>query len=375
MAFNPSIPNSYDLSLEDTKIRDRYFKEYIGLTNLSGFMGETDNSPIHLAELNTGAGASYVFSLLAELDDEGYVGEFEQLQGNERDVNVYAQTVTTHRTRNAVKLQSPDIVRQRSPLKIYEALQPLVIRKQRRKLVRDILDAMTTGIYADNTSTTVTPSEHRVVYGEFGYDATANSIKTQCDKFSGATADKSGLSVDHIRKLQRYARMGGTTINQETPVTPVELKTRKGFAWENYILLIDPESYISLVKDPEWNQYQTSARSYVEDLPNGIDGARYKGQVEGVMIYECHELANYRIKSTSTSGTGTAGWNLLLGGNALGLVWSSRPQIITQHWDYDENIGIGIKEYRGQQALMFPSKKDKAKNIETGIIHSFTQIK
>ncbi len=372
MSFNPSLPNHYDIGLEDTKLRDQFFKEYIGLTNLSGFMGNSDTSAIHLAELQTGAGASYVFSLLRELELGYSVGEFEQLQGNEQDINIYAQTVTTKRERNAVKLQSPDIVRQRSPLKIYEALQPAILRLQRRKLVDDILREMTVKLY-NSASGGDGPLIDRVLFGGKSYQA---SIYAGCNAMNAASFEvdshtKDGLSVEHIRKLHRYARMGGTTVNRETPLTPVQLKTRKGFPVENYMYLIDPESYSSLAKDPAWAVYFDSARKQVEDMPNGLDGARYRGQIEGVMIYECHELANFRV---NTSNSKVAAWNLLLGGNALGLVWSSRPQIITETWDYQDNIGVGVKEYRGQAALKFPSRQNPTVTIETGIIHSFVRI-
>ncbi|WP_011178442.1 phage capsid family protein [Caedibacter taeniospiralis] len=372
MAFSPSLPNHYDITLEDRKIADQFFKEYVGLTNLSAFMGVSDSSAIHLAELDTGAGASYTFSLLRELELGHDVKEFEQLQGNEQDLNIFSQTVVTTRERNALKLQAPDIVRQRSPLKIYEAMQPAILRLQRKKLVRDILKAMTVDLYnsANGGNGAITD---RVVFGGKGYQ---NSIYAGCDAMNTANFQvdshtKDGLSVDHIRKLHRYARMGGTNINRETPLTPVELTTRKGFPVENYIYLIDPESYSSLAKDPAWSIYYDSARRQTEDMPNGLDGARYRGQVEGVMVYECHELAEFRVNSADNK---VAAWNLLLGGNAVGLVWSSRPQIITQTWDYQDNIGIGVKEYRGQAALKFPSKIDPRVDAEAGIIHSFVRI-
>ncbi|WP_440682137.1 phage capsid family protein [Cysteiniphilum halobium] len=372
MSFNPSLPNQYDIGLEDTKIRDQFFKEYIGLTNLSGFMGKADTSPIHIAELQTGAGASYVFSLLRELESGYRVGEFEQLQGNEQDINIFSQTVTTKRERNAVKLQSPDIVRQRSPLKIYEELRPAILRLNRRDLVDDLMREMTVNLYNSADGGTG-PLIDRVIYGGKGYQ---NTVYAGCNAMNAGTFTtdshtKDGLSVEHIRKLHRYARMGGTTVKRETPLTPPYLKTRKGFPVENYIYLIDPESYSSLVKDPAWSVYHDSARKQSEDLPNGLDGARYRGQIEGVMIYECHELAEYRV---NTSNNKVAAWNLLLGGNALGLVWSSRPQIITETWDYQDNIGVGVKEYRGQAALKFPSRQNPAVDIEAGIIHSFVRI-
>jgi hypothetical protein len=99
-----------------------------------------------------------------------------------------------------------------------------------------------------------------------------------------------------------------------------------------------------------------------------LSGARYRGTIEGVMIYECPELARYRVTNTQT-----AAWNLFLGAQAFGLCWSKRPWFEMEQRDFNLNVAMAACEIRGQKAMMFPSFQNTANLVERGIIHSFVR--
>ena len=99
-------------------------------------------------------------------------------------------------------------------------------------------------------------------------------------------------------------------------------------------------------------------------------GSRYRGMIEGVLIYEVPELAPYRI----TNNAITAAWNLFCGGQAFGLCWAQRPWFTTETKDYGVIASMAVSEIRGQKSWVFQSKQDPLKKVERGYINSFTRI-
>ena len=185
----------------------------------------------------------------------------------------------------------------------------------------------------------------------------------------GATAATNGLSVAHLRLLKTYAIRGGASLEMESRIKPIQLKDKRGFPEELYIYLMDTPSYISLANDPGWTQFVYRGVVQNDNQPEGISGARYRGMVEGVMIYECPELNRYAI----TSGGFTSSWNLFLGAQAFGLCWAMRPWFEMESRDFNLNAAMAVCEIRGQKAFVFPSFQNTAVNVERGIIHSFVR--
>lgn len=377
---NPSLPNQYAAGLEDREILKKFFKEYIAWTPLSAFMGDSEESPIVLRDLETGKGDLVTFSLMRELELGNEVGEFERASGKEQNLRFYQQTIPTKYSREPVGLNSPDIVKQRTPLSIFEQYRPSLLRLLRQKLVYELMDSMTWDLYDPATQI---PSIHRSLFGTWGGRNAEKNIAAACDEASGTTNlanfannpyTLNGMSASHIYQLGRIAKMGGSSgYKTENLIRPANLKTVRGFPEEQYILLIDPMTYDSLRQDPDWIKYHVSARNLGDDMPNGLNGARFRGIYEGVLVYEANELSKYRIKS-STAAKGTWAWNILLGASSVGLVWSMKP-MFTEEWkDYKDIYGLCSKEYRGQAAFKFPSKLDTSKLVEHGIVHSFTRI-
>jgi hypothetical protein len=86
---------------------------------------------------------------------------------------------------------------------------------------------------------------------------------------------------------------------------------------------------------------------------------------DGVIIREVPEMGLPFAGDATTvgqtggilAGVGTAGidvgFNFLLGSQALGVAWARRPKSVIQDSDYEFRKGVGIREIRGVDKLMF----------------------
>jgi hypothetical protein len=365
MAYTPALPNRFDEALIPFKVRQRYFEEYLGLSPLTVFMGTSASDAIQVFETQNGEGLSYRVSFRKDLNYETPVIGFDQAAGAEQPIEIFEDEIKMNIQRFVDMLMGVPLTRKMTPLDVYEAMRPLLMNAQRRNLVKSVLDSGTIGLYTP-TGGGNGPQKDRVVYGGVNYNA---KIHTAVGTMTGATYDKSGLSVAHLRQLKSMAINGGTAFEKESRIKPMELRTKKGFPEELYVYLMDTDSYVSLSKDPEWKDFVYRGVIQSKDQPEGLSGARYRGQVEGIMVYECPELSRYRVTNTHV-----AAWNMLLGAQAFGLCWAQRPWFEMEQRDFNLNVAMAVCEIRGQKALMFPSFQDNAKLVERGIIHSFVQI-
>jgi hypothetical protein len=265
-------------------------------------------------------------------------------------------------------------VRKATPLDVYGTLRPLLLNAQRRNLVLSLLNAAcgTPAVGGLYTPSATIPSYDRAIFAGLSpargaWYATINAGVAAQN--GGATAATNGLSVAHLRLLKTYAIRGGASLEVESRIKPVQLKDKRGFPEELYIYLMDTPSYISLANDSNWTQFVYRGVVQNDNQPEGISGARYRGMVEGVMIYECPELNRYAI----TSGGFTSSWNLFLGAQAFGLCWAQRPWFEMEARDFNLKAAMAVCEIRGQKAFLFPSFQNTAVNVERGIIHSFVR--
>lgn len=363
MGYNPELPNKFDSGLIPEKIRSRYFEEYLGLTPLSVFMGTGMNDAIQVFEMKAGEGMTYTVPFRKEMNYENPIEGYNQAIGAAQQVEIYQDEIKLKFLRFVNGLMGKVLVKQMTPVEVYESLRPLLLNAQKRALVKSILDSATADLY---DPTAQGPVNDRVVYANGTYKGNINeAVATMGDP----TYDKSGLSVNHIRQLKALAVAGGHSFEKEARIRPIELSTKKGFPEEMYVYLMDSASYLSLCKDPEWSQQVTRGIMQNKDQPEGLSGARYRGTIEGVMIYEAQELGRYQV------GDGTVAWNLFLGAQAFGLCFGKRPWFEMEETDFKLNVEMASCEIRGQKALMFPSFQDSNKTVERGIIHSFVKIK
>jgi hypothetical protein len=379
--YVPELPNKFDEGLIPFDIRAEYFSEYLGSTQLSDFMGSSNANIIRVFEM-TGSGDSMRIPFERDIAYANPTTGYDQLLGSEQKVKTVYDSVSVMPYRWADGIQAVKFAEQLTPIKLFEQLRPQLMRANKKFLVESILGAATSGNAVHKgpyyLSATTKPSYDRIIVGSatptratyLGYAG----LTTALNGLNGLTYDTGGLSVDVIRKTKSYAVNGGAMdiINPEPHITPTEILTKKGFANDKFVLLIDPLSYNSLCKDPQWAQLLYQGMTRGDNQPESISGARFRGEVEGVMIYECPELGHYR--TTSQAGGKVAAWNLFMGAQAFALVWAERPWFAEEKQDYQWNVSMAVAEIRGQKALMYPSDVIPANEVEHGIIHLFTQV-
>ena len=106
--------------------------------------------------------------------------------------------------------------------------------------------------------------------------------------FGTATPAASGLSVAHIMALKNMALRGGADINREPRIQPAYMESFGGFPMNEYIYMIDPDSYISLLADPAYTA-TAIGRGVVVDRyqPQIIHGADYVGKITVCIFMLC----------------------------------------------------------------------------------------
>lgn len=380
MAYTPFLPNQFDQNLIPVEIRSRYFEEYLGLTPFTAFMGSSPEDAIQIFETNNGDGLSYRVSFRKDLNYQSPIIGFDQAAGGEQPVQIFEDEISLQLRRFVDVLMGVPIVRKATPIDVYGTLRPLLLNAQRRNLVLSLLNAAcgspaVGGLYNSALAGGNGPTVDRVIYAAAGGGSPASYnavINTAVNNMGAVGAAGSGLSVAHLRALKTYAIRGGSTLERESRIKPIQLKDKRGFPEELYIYLMDTASYISLASDPSWTQFVYRGVVQNDNQPEGISGARYRGMAEGVMVYECPELSRYAVTSTGGNNI-TSSWNLFLGAQAFGLCWAMRPWFEMESRDFNLNAAMAVCEIRGQKAFMFPSFQNTAINVERGILHSFVR--
>ncbi|CAK9254197.1 unnamed protein product [Sphagnum jensenii] len=259
MAYTPFLPNQFDQNLIPVDIRAKYFEEYLGLSPFTTFMGSSPEDAIQIFETNNGDGLSYRVSFRKDLNYQNPIIGFDQAEGAEQAVQIFYDEISLQLRRFVDVLMGVPLVRKATPIDVYGTLRPLLLNAQRRNLVLSLLNAAC------------------------GSPAVGGI-------YTSALAGGNGPTVDRVI----YAAAGGGS----------------------------PASYNAVINTAVNNMGAVGAAGSGlsnDNQPEGISGARYRGMVEGVMIYECPELNRFAVTSTGGNNI-TASWNLFLGAQAFEII-------------------------------------------------------
>lgn len=369
--YNPLLPTGVDQALIPYEVRADYFKEVLLTTNLSRYMGKNPLNVIQIDSKDLGSGSTLAIPFSPEIDYKNPIrGNFAQLSGKGEKIRFYEDTVTVAKQGFVDGLMGIQFMKLDTPIDIFNALKPKLITAHQQNIVYDLLQSATTGLYTNLAASG--PTANRVIYGAKAYPGNG-FIQTGIDSMTGGSAyNQDGLSVDSIRKLRDYAMLGGATFGAEKRVGPTSLTTREGGWVANWIYFMDTVSFRSLCADPKWQGYWFRGTIEGGSQPSGISGAFYKGNIDGVMIYEVPELGDFQQKSTDLAVT--VSWNMLVGAQAFFLLWGKQPWFTVEYSNHGNDVEMGQQEIRGQKALMFPAKNNPNVLVENGIIHHFVSI-
>lgn len=370
MAYEPAVPNAYDLGQVPYSVSKKYFEEVLLNSPLNVFMGMGPDSLINVQHVNRGEGETVVYSFGREIDYKNPIYDYDQIEGSAQKLKFYKDVVQIRKQAFNVGLQGIQFTELRTPIPVYEALKPRLMTAHNKNLNYDVVRAFTSNLYPDRAATRPDPYRGHFA-GVAVYPGNINDGVAAMN--TGTAYDQNGISVEKIMAMRDMAVTGSdgiATYETEKKINPYNLMKRNGWPEPVYVYLMDTKTYRSLYRDPDWNAYLARGMIESSDQPTGLKNAFYKGRIGDVLIYEVPELAEHRI----TSGGFTASWNLFCGANALGLVWGREPWLYQKEMNMGTEIEMALHEIRGQKALVYPSFRNEGTSIENGFIHSFVRI-
>jgi hypothetical protein len=382
MAYTAAFPNAYDTNLIPVEVRAQYFEEVLLQSPLSMFMGSTPESVIQVVYKKNGTGNTTTFSFSRELDYKSEIFDYDQITGKGQDLKFYEDTITVRQRTGTDKIQGIQLVQLNTPIDIYNALKPKLLTRHKRNITYSLLKSATFDNYGP--AYTAGPVTDRIQYGtNTAYDANmitaAGNIPAMNFAAAGYPDATGGLTVAGIKKLRDMAVQGGQSFESNKRISPFMLKTREGFPYPMYVYFMSTESYKSLEADPDWKGFYNRGIIEMPNQPSSLVGSFFRGQIDGVLIYEVPELSNFKLGNAQGFGgggalTATFAWNLFCGAQAFGLVWHKEPWFEQEFSNMRTIVQMAMLEFRGEKAIKFPSFQNEAISIENGIIHHIVRL-
>jgi hypothetical protein len=365
-------PIIFEANLAAKKILENYLTQYLDGNDLSPLMGKGESVIQILDEPGKHRGDVAWVPLLDALDVESFKLGSDQLSGTGEPLRFYEDKIVIDEVRKATALESVRMTAQRTPLHVFEALSPQLMEVFQRRLRNDIVDS---AAYPRTNAANTSPVTQRALFGGNAYNDNIQTALAALDPTAADYRDK--LSVKHIIRCRDRAVTGGATpATAERRIRPTKILMRNGFKSEFFILLAETRACRMLTEDPEWGKY-FYARGVIENAnqPSLIDGARYKGMIENIMIYEVPALSRIGYAAAG-AGPSDVAHSLFCGAQAFATCFAGNPMFTVEERDHKRIYELGKTEMRGVKMLKFKATQstNADKTVENGIIHSFTAL-
>lgn len=355
-------------------LRDEYVTPYLRMSGLDRYMGRGTNAIIRtLSEGVTNGGKAVVMPLIGLIRGEGVSGS-QVLEGNEEDMDTYADEIRVNWRRNGVKV--PKSTSYGTSLDLLNAAKPRLRDWAANRVLKMGLIQQMQGIVVPGT--TVTDTDGSTYQGPDTVVPYAQASAAQRNTFIVNNADRvlfgadianasSGVmatalaNVDNtndkltpalISKAKRIAQETGTiastSANNISPITPYQ--TADGEEW--FVMFVHPRAMRDLRNDPTMTQANRDARERGENNPLFRGGDLLW---DGVIIRELFDLE--LIAGAGAAGIDVA-HNFLAGQSALAVAWGQEPRVITDRdQDYQFRPAVVVEELIGIKKTSFAGKQ------------------
>lgn len=359
------ITNASDLNHEI--VRTQVFAEMVHENTLRPFMGKDESAAIQMIEDPSAQAGGTVHVPFTYALSDGYKIDSQQLQGNEEDLQYFSDSIQIRPVRYAAKVEDFDITEQRTPFEVFQTVRSRLVTRGAEIMRDNILDAL--------GEVTEGRNQNRYLYGVT--DANWNATHTTALANIDTTDDKMTTGV--IAEAKEKAQLGGNTsgVAKSTKIRPVKMVQDNGAISSMFVMLLHPTAARQLKDDTDYKNaalYRTEANA-----PKLVDGSRYMGNYNGVLLYELDEITrlsdnttpgsmfSYTRTDLTTAGASSSAvnHNLLLGAQAVGVGLAGAPMFREESEDYGRIRGIGVTELYGVTKLVFNS-------VDNGVVHVFT---
>ena len=355
-------------------LRDEYVTPYIRMSGFDRYMGRGTNAIIRtISSSVTDGGKTVVMPLIGLIRGEGVSGS-QVLEGNEDDMDTYADEIRVNWRRNAVKV--PKSTSYNTSLDLLNAAKPrlrdwaanVVLKKALIQQMQGIVIPGVSVTDADGTSynapDTVVPyaqasaaqrnafvvnNSDRILFGADIANASSGVMATALATIDNTNDKLTPALISKAKRIaQETASLTATTANNISPITPYT--TADGEEW--FVMFVHPRAMRDLRNDATMMQANRDARERGENNPLFRGGDLLW---DGVIIRELFDLE--LIAGAGAAGIDVA-HNFLAGQSALAVAWGQEPRVITDRdQDYQFRPAVAVEELIGVKKTSFGGKQ------------------
>lgn len=356
-------------------LSDEYVTPYLRQSGFDRYMGSGTDAIIRLLRgTDIGNGAkSVVMPLVGLLRGDGVSGS-QVLEGNEEDMDTYADEIRVTYRRNGVKV--PKSESYKTTLDLLRVARPRLRDWAANKVLKKGLIQQMQGIvvpgiavtesdgstyqgpdsvvpYAQATAgqrnTFVTNNSDRILFGADIANASSGVMATALATIDSTNDKLTAAAISKVKRIaQATATIDATSANNISPITPYS--TREGD--EMYVYFAHPLSFRDLRNDPAMVDALKHAEVRGKDNPLFRAGDL---MWDGVVIREMHDMEV--IAGAGASGIDVA-HNFLAGQSALAVAYGEEPRIITDRdQDYQFRPAVAVQELIGIKKTSFAGRQ------------------
>ena len=356
-------------------LSDEYVTPYMRQSGFSEYMGTGTDAIIRILRgTDLGSGArSVIMPLVGLLRGEGVSGS-QVLEGNEEDMDTYADEIRVNYRRNGVKVPKSesykttlDLLRVARP-RLRDWAANVVLKKG---LIQQIQGIVVPGITVTETDGStyqgpdsvvpyaqasaaqrnafVTNNADRILFGADIANASSGVMATALATIDSTNDKLTAAAISKVKRIaQATADLTATTTNNVSPITPYS--TRDGN--EMFVYWANKWSFRDLRNDPAMYNALKDAEVRGKDNPLFRSGDLWW---DGVIIREMQDMEV--IAGAGASGIDVA-HNFLAGQSALAVAYGEEPRIITDRdQDYQFRPAVAVQELIGIKKTSFAGRQ------------------
>lgn len=356
-------------------LSDEYVTPYLRQSGFDRYMGSGTDAIIRLLRgTDIGNGAkSVVMPLVGLLRGDGVSGS-QVLEGNEEDMDTYADEIRVNYRRNGVKVPKSeaykttlDLLRvARSRLRNWASEAVL-----KRGLIQQMQGIVVPGVavtegdgstyqgpdsvipYSQATpaqrNTFVVNNSDRILFGADIANASSGIMATALATIDNTNDKLTPALISKAKRIaQATATIDATVANNIAPITPYI--TKDGEEW--FVMFVHPRAMRDLRNDPTMTQANREA------MERGKDNPLFRGGDllwDGVIIREIFDLE--LIAGAGAAGIDVA-HNFLAGQSALAVAYGEEPRIIVDRdQDYQFRPAVAVQELIGIKKTSYAGRQ------------------